>query len=48
VSNRWVICLSEGDNGWKRPLIPRTVAKLSGFAKKGAFKAPPKDEPAPH
>ena len=34
VSNAWVTCLSEGDNVWKRTLIPHETAILHGITVK--------------
>ena len=34
VSNAWVTCLSQGDNVWKRTLIPHNTAESHGSAVK--------------
>ncbi len=34
VSNTWLTCPSEGDNGWKRLLIPHTLVGIRGPMRK--------------
>ena len=38
VSNVWATCLSEGDNSWKRLLIPHNVREGHPFCTKGAIR----------
>ena len=41
VSNAWVTCPVQGDNSWKRLLIPHNIAKPHDFAIKDLL---PEDE----
>ena len=38
VSNAWGTCLTEGDNVWKRTLIPHMIVVPHGTAMKGAIR----------
>lgn len=47
VSNTWVTCRSDGDNAWKRVLIPNGIpARMGGEGK--ALLASLNDGPAAH